>query len=70
MTGLKNFWTEDLEEYASYQFIPYEDDSTLSIETGVEDLLEIFDEENTLKKFPKIEFDYEFDSLGSNKLRA
>ena len=31
MTGLKNFWAEDLKEYASYQFIPYEDGSTLEI---------------------------------------
>ena len=30
MTGLKNFWAEDVEEYASNQFIHYEDDSTLS----------------------------------------
>ena len=30
MTGFKNFWAEDIEEYASNQFIHYEDDSTLS----------------------------------------
>lgn len=59
MTGLKNFWAEDLEEYSNYQFIPYEDDWTLSIETEADDVEDVFDEENTLEQFLKIELHYE-----------
>jgi len=58
MTGLENFWVEDFEEYSNYQFIPYEDDWTLSIETEADGLDEIFDEENTLEQFLKIELHY------------
>jgi hypothetical protein len=59
MTGLKNFWAEDLEEYSNYQFIPYEDDWTLSIETESDDVEDVFDEENTLEQFLKIELNFE-----------
>jgi hypothetical protein len=59
MTGLKNFWVEDFEEYSNYQFIPYEDDWTLSIETEADGLEDVFDEENTLEQFLKIELHYE-----------
>ena len=68
MIGLKGFWADDLEEYSSYQFIPYDDGSTLSIETNEEDILTIFDEEYTLEVFPKIEFLHKFETPAEIKI--
>ena len=58
MTGLKNFWATDLEEYSTFQFIPFDDAATLYIETEDEDLFEFFEEENTLSDFPQIKLQF------------
>lgn len=59
MTGLAKFRVEDLEEYSNYQFIPYGDDCTLSMETEADGVQDVFDEENTVEKFSKIELHYD-----------
>ena len=61
MTGLKNFWAEDLEEYSSYQFIPSDSDASLTVATESEDLYEAFDEEYSLDQFQRVVFHYDLD---------
>ena len=61
MTGLKNFWAEDLEEYSSYQFIPFDSDASLTVVTESEDLYEAFDEEYSLDQFQRVVFHYSLD---------
>ena len=68
MTGLKDFDPDDLDECSHWNYIPYEDGAMLSIETRADGLTEIFDEENTLKSFPKIELHYEFEAPVDIKL--
>ena len=58
MTGLKNFWLEDFEEYSSYQFIPSDSDASLTVMTECEDLYETFDEEYSLNQFKRVVFHY------------
>ena len=61
MTGLKNFWLEDFEEYSSYQFIPSDSDASLTVMTECEDLYETFDEEYSLNQFKRVVFHYDLD---------
>ena len=61
MTGLKNFWAEDLEEYSSYQFIPSDSDASLTIMTESEDQYGAFDEEYSLDQFQRVVFYYSLD---------
>ena len=61
MTGLKNFWAEDLEEYSTYQFIPSDSDASLTVVAESEDLYEAFDEEYSLDQFQRVVFHYSLD---------
>lgn len=61
MTGLKNFWADDLEEYSGYQFIPSDSDASLTIMTESEDLYGAFDEEYSLDQFQRVVFHYSLD---------
>lgn len=63
MTGLKNFWAEDLEEYSGYNFIPSDSDGSLSVvvESESDELYETFDEEYSLDQFKRVVFHYSLD---------
>jgi len=62
MTGLKNFWLEDFEEYSNYQFIPSDSDASLTVMTECADLYEAFDEEYSLDQFQRVVFHYSLDT--------
>ena len=61
MTGLKNFWVEDLEEYAGYRFVPLDSDASLSVMTENKNLYQELGEEYSLNQFKRVVFHYSVD---------